>query len=258
MGGSRTQEFTRDVNYKMNGHDILVRVSGQFNPATGVVNWNFASLEANGNELDDVMNGFLLPNDQNGRGEGFVSFIIDHKPNPANGSTISNKATIVFDANEPIVTNTYTNTFDTDYPTSKVTKAEEPSEGKLTVTVSGIREQAHAYLTTHLSTLDDHVAPLNNVSDNAHYVALLPADTPTAIRQLRHDPQRQPQVHITRSDAGLLITGLPADGHLRVFNSAGILCFSREDVATTTILVPLRQHDTYLVSTGKEVVKVVF
>ncbi len=137
VGGSRTQEFTRDVNYKVNGHDILVRVSGQFNPATGVVNWSFASLEANGSELADVMNGFLLPNDQNGRGEGYVSFIIDHKANPANGSTISNKATIVFDANEPIVTNTYTNTFDTDYPTSKVTKAEEPSEGKLTVTVSG-------------------------------------------------------------------------------------------------------------------------
>jgi hypothetical protein len=137
VGGSRTQEFTRDVNYKVNGHDIVVRVSGQFNPATGVVNWSFASLEANGSELADVMNGFLLPNDQNGRGEGYVSFIIDHKANPANGSAISNKATIVFDANEPIVTNTYTNTFDTDYPTSKVTKAEEPSEGKLTVTVSG-------------------------------------------------------------------------------------------------------------------------
>ncbi|MCR4603672.1 MAG: hypothetical protein K5683_09115 [Prevotella sp.] len=137
VGGSRTQEFTRDVNYKVNGHDILVRVSGQFNPAMGVANWSFASLEKNGNELNDVMNGFLLPNDQIGRGEGFVSFIIDHKANPANGSTISNKATIVFDANEPIVTNTYTNTFDTDYPTSKVVKAEEPSEGKLTVTVSG-------------------------------------------------------------------------------------------------------------------------
>ena len=137
VGGSRTQDFTRDVNYKVNGHDILVRVSGQFSPATGVVNWSFASLETNGGELDDVMNGFLLPNDQSGRGEGFVSFTVSHKANPANGSTISNKATIVFDANEPIVTNTYVNTFDTDYPTSKVTKAEETSEGQLTVTVAG-------------------------------------------------------------------------------------------------------------------------
>ena len=134
VGGSRTQEFTRDVNYKVNGHDILVRVSGQFNPATGVVNWSFASLEANGSELADVMKGFLLPNDQNGRGEGYVSFIIDHKANPANGSAISNKATIVFDANEPIVTNTYTNTFDSDYPTSKVSGISE-HDGKLTVTI---------------------------------------------------------------------------------------------------------------------------
>ena len=137
VGGNRTQDFTRDVMYMVNGHETLVRVSGQFNPQTGVVNWNFVSLEKNGDELDDVLNGFLLPNDQNGRGEGFVSFTIDHKANPANGSTISNKATIVFDANEPIVTNTYTNTFDTDYPTSKVIKADEPSEGKLTITVNG-------------------------------------------------------------------------------------------------------------------------
>jgi hypothetical protein len=82
------------------------------------------------------MNGFLLPNDGTGRGEGFVSFSIEHKPNPASGSTISNKATIVFDANAPITTNTYVNTFDTDYPTSKVTKAEE-KDGQMIVTIQG-------------------------------------------------------------------------------------------------------------------------
>ena len=136
IGGSKVQEFSRDVPYTVNGHDILVRVSGQFDPQTGVARWAFVSLEKNGNELEDIMNGFLLPNNDNRDGEGFVAFTIEHKANPTNGSTISNKATIVFDANKPIVTNTYVNTFDTDYPTSKVVKAVEKN-GQLSVTIDG-------------------------------------------------------------------------------------------------------------------------
>ena len=136
VGGSYTKEFTRDVEYKVNGHDILVRVSAQFDPATGIAHWAFVSLEKNGDELKDIMNGFLLPNKDSGVGEGFVSFVIEHKKNPANGSTVSNKATIIFDANEPITTNTYVNTFDTDYPTSKITKLTE-EDGFVYVTIEG-------------------------------------------------------------------------------------------------------------------------
>ncbi len=136
VGGSYTKEFTRDVEYKVNGHDILVRVSGQFDAKTGIARWAFVSLEKNGDELEDIMNGFLLPNNDNGIGEGFVSFIIEHKPNPANDSTISNNATIIFDANDPIVTNTYVNTFDTDYPTSKITNVTEDN-GFVYVTFEG-------------------------------------------------------------------------------------------------------------------------
>ena len=135
-GGSKTQEFTRDVQYKVNGQDILVRVSGQFDQQTGIARWAFVSLDKNGNEIDDPDLGFLVPNNANLDGEGFVSFIVEHKKNPANGSTISNKATIVFDANDPITTNTYVNTFDTDYPTSKITKAEE-KDGQIVVTIDG-------------------------------------------------------------------------------------------------------------------------
>ena len=136
VGGSRTQEFSRDVIYQVNGQDILVRVTGQFDKKTGTIYWSFVSLKKNGDEIEDPDLGFLVPNNDNRDGEGFVSFVIEHKANPANGSTISNKATIVFDANDPIVTNTYVNTFDTDYPSSQITKVEE-KDGKLVVTVSG-------------------------------------------------------------------------------------------------------------------------
>ena len=136
VGGSKTKEFTRDVVYNVKGQDILVRVSGQFDEQTGVARWSFVSLKKNGDEIDDPDLGFLLPNNDNRDGEGFVSFVVEHKPNPANGSTVSNKATIIFDANDPIVTNTYVNTFDTDYPTSQIASTEQ-KDGKLFVTVSG-------------------------------------------------------------------------------------------------------------------------
>lgn len=136
VGGGKTKAFSRDITYNVKGQDILVRVSGQFDEKTGTINWSFVSLKKNGDEIDDPDLGFLVPNNDNRDGEGFVSFIIEHKANPASGSTVSNKATIVFDANDPIETNTYVNTFDTDYPTSQITKVEEKN-GQLVVTVSG-------------------------------------------------------------------------------------------------------------------------
>lgn len=136
VGGSQTQEFTRDIIYNVKGQDILVRVSGQYDATAGIARWSFVSLKKNGEEIDDPDLGFLLPNNDNRDGEGFVSFSIEHKKNPKSGATVSNKATIVFDANAPIVTNTYVNTFDTDYPTSKITKVEE-KDGHLVVTIQG-------------------------------------------------------------------------------------------------------------------------
>ena len=136
IGGTYTKEFTRDILYTVKGTEILVRVSGALDEKTGEVNWSMISLKKNGEEINDPDLGYLLPNKENGEGEGFVSFNVEHKPNPTNGSTISNKATIVFDANDPIVTNTYVNTFDTDYPTSKITKVTEKN-GQLTISIKG-------------------------------------------------------------------------------------------------------------------------
>ena len=136
VGGSMTKAFTRDIPYTVNGTEILVRVSGAFDEKTGEVNWSMVSLKKNGDEIEDPDLGYLLPNNDNGDGEGFVSFYIEHKANPANGSTISNKAVIVFDANDPIETNTFVNTFDTDYPTSKAVKVEQ-SGSNLVLTFEG-------------------------------------------------------------------------------------------------------------------------
>ncbi len=118
--GQNMKEFVQDVEWKRNGIDIVVRVSGVFDTISGEAKWSFVSL--NPETMDytgEVEEGFLLPNNANHDGEGFVTFGINHKAELGNGARIANKATIIFDANAAIETNNYINTIDTDLPESK-------------------------------------------------------------------------------------------------------------------------------------------
>ena len=129
-----------------------------------------------------------------------------------------------------------------------------------TVSISGVKEQTNAYLTTHLfdqtGTTDPGTAHVYNHSgsNNSHSVSLLPMSNPVAILQLRENPSAKPRVQMAAADGGIRVEGLEPGAHLRVFSSAGIVCFSRK-TAGTSLFVPLRHHDTYLVSTGTEIVK---
>jgi hypothetical protein len=67
-----------------------------------------------------VNDGFLPVENGTGQGIGSVSFDVTPKAGLASGTTISNTATVVFDTNAPIATNTTTNTIDAGAPTSHV------------------------------------------------------------------------------------------------------------------------------------------
>ncbi|MCX6133772.1 MAG: T9SS type A sorting domain-containing protein [Ignavibacteriales bacterium] len=54
----------------------------------------------------------LPPNVTPPQGEGWVAFSVNAKPNLTSGTTIKNRATIVFDMNAPIATNEFVNTLD--------------------------------------------------------------------------------------------------------------------------------------------------
>ncbi len=65
--------------------------------------------------------GFLLVNDTiNHKGEGFVSFTMMSKNTVQTGDSITAEASIVFDINDPIMTNIWKNVVDAHYPTSFV------------------------------------------------------------------------------------------------------------------------------------------
>ena len=134
VDGEKMKEFVQEVDLRP-AKELLVRVTGTFDEQTGIAQWSFVSLNpATKQYEEDPDLGFLVPNNDNHEGEGFVSFALNHLMSLSDGTAISNEATIVFDANEAIKTNRYVNTIDSADPTSKAIHAERVGEGKVAVT----------------------------------------------------------------------------------------------------------------------------
>jgi hypothetical protein len=101
--------------------DLLLEVWVDLDPATSVLTWTFLSIDpATGRRPANPFNGFLPPNTSPPSGEGHVGFTVSPLTGLANGTAIRNRATIVFDVNDPIETPEWTNVIDTEAPTSAV------------------------------------------------------------------------------------------------------------------------------------------
>jgi hypothetical protein len=104
------------------GSPLRVVVSAALDLAARTVNWSFISTDpATGLTPADPAAGFLPPNDDEGSGEGFLTYTAAHLSSAGSGATLSAIASIVFDTNDAIITNTWTNQLDTEAPSSSVT-----------------------------------------------------------------------------------------------------------------------------------------
>lgn len=101
--GSKQFQTVQSMTY--NGVTFDVRVNAQFNPATGIANVAFSSIDPLTEVPPAVSIGFLPPEDDTGRGQGHFSYLIHAKSNLVTGTAIRNVATITFDVNAPIATN---------------------------------------------------------------------------------------------------------------------------------------------------------
>jgi hypothetical protein len=111
-----------------------VKIHVQFNSSTRRITWLIESVDATTGGLpEDPLSGFLPPNDAEHRGEGYVSFRIRAKENIPTGSVLLNKANIVFDVNEPILTPEVTNTIDLDAPVSGIEDLPAETTGRTVV-----------------------------------------------------------------------------------------------------------------------------
>jgi hypothetical protein len=113
------QQFVveRDLTPQKN---MKLRINASLDTATGVVEWQFTSIDPVTGDLPDFF-GFLPPNVQHPDGEGSVSYTIRPKAGLAHGTVIRSKAAIIFDDNKPISTNTWQNTIDAIAPGSTLT-----------------------------------------------------------------------------------------------------------------------------------------
>ena len=113
--------FVKTIDMRPNIYAIA-QVECQYNQQKGIAEWHFSSLDPMTMEpTDDVMQGFL-PVNANGNGIGEVSFDIKLKSGLADGAEVSNRAGIVFDQNEVIMTPAWENIIDLYAPESHVTE----------------------------------------------------------------------------------------------------------------------------------------
>ena len=114
------QFFIKDVDLQP-VRPTVVRVTGELDTATGVVRVHYASLDPDTMDLvSDPLHGFLPPNVVGPEGEGFVQFMVSLKSGIQHLDVIENEASIIFDANAPIITPAWVNTIDRVAPQSAV------------------------------------------------------------------------------------------------------------------------------------------
>jgi hypothetical protein len=130
---TNTQSYTTQATVSTDPNPVAV--SAALNPSTGVITWTMQSVDpVTGAAPANPLAGFLPPNNAANAGTGYVTFSVMPKAGLTNGTTITNQASIVFDANAPISTNTVSNALDT----SSVTSAINPMPASTTSTALSI------------------------------------------------------------------------------------------------------------------------
>ncbi len=101
-----------------NVYDISTVKFGRTSQDGKEANWQ---MERKGNVLRWYIEGIELPpNKVPPQGEGWVNFSVKLKKSVTTGTEIKNKASIIFDLNDPIVTNTWINIIDDAAPSSQL------------------------------------------------------------------------------------------------------------------------------------------
>jgi hypothetical protein len=99
----------------------MVRIEAGLDAGSGVATWRFTALDADTLQpCEDPLLGVLPRNQTPPEGQGWVFFQMRPVSGLVTGTTIQNQASIVFDVNDPILTDTVTNTLDAGAPVSAV------------------------------------------------------------------------------------------------------------------------------------------
>ena len=130
------KSFSMDYNYKT-VDSLIVRVQARLDSTSGVLRWQFSSLDTTLQPTQNALAGFLPPNKTSPQGEGFVSYTITPKVGLPTGTQINNGATIYFDYNTPIATQVHNNYIDIVSPLSAVNPPKQMNDSAVNLSWSG-------------------------------------------------------------------------------------------------------------------------
>jgi hypothetical protein len=165
-------DYSTDVPFN---NDLNVRLSINLDTATGVITAHFKIIDkSTGQVTINPLAGFLPPNVTAPEGEGNISFAIDLKNGLDDGTVIRNKASIIFDTNEPIITDEWFNTLDRNLPSSHVSGAYQLNDSAVVVKAAG-NDPSSGVRKYHLYVSDNNsgYSFAGNMSDTAIYPAKL-------------------------------------------------------------------------------------
>ena len=157
------QRFVKTVDMRPS-INAIAQVEGKYDSFKGIATWTFTSIDPMTMEpTNDVMQGFLPVNYDGISGIGEIAFDIALNNTFADGTAIANRASIVFDENDPILTPTWTNVVDDIKPQSRVKDVVSKCDTLVTIHFegkdekSGIWKQA-LYVQYGKGTTWEHVA----------------------------------------------------------------------------------------------------
>lgn len=121
--------------------NAIAQVEGEYSQQTGIAKWTFTSLDPMTMEpTDDLMQGILPVNYDGTSGIGEVMFEVGVKPNKGHGTEIKNRASIVFDYEEAILTPMWVNTVDAIRPVSHVSDVQQLNDSVAVVSIDATDE----------------------------------------------------------------------------------------------------------------------
>lgn len=140
LGGVTHFLKTIDMRPEINA---IAQVEGAYSQQTGIATWTFTSLDPMTMEpTDDLMQGILPVNYNGTSGIGEVMFEVGLKPNKGDGAEIPNRASIVFDYEEAILTPTWVNTVDAVAPQSTIIGGIQRTDSTLILRLAGEDERS--------------------------------------------------------------------------------------------------------------------
>ena len=125
LNGEQTFAKTLDMRPELY---VIAQVEQEYDPATGIIQWTISSLDPMTMEPTDNPFQGVLPVNYYGDGAGFIDYSVNLKQMFADGTEISNRAGIIFDNEDMIMTPTWTNIVDAVKPTSHIAEVEQVTD----------------------------------------------------------------------------------------------------------------------------------